>query len=114
MSRQNKIKDTKKTLKMKGIVETKEYQDMLDRVKFDEVINYLKNNQGKTLENIIEFLQEDECEDGMKFLMNVWVKNWYTFLQSGGRIIKNNDKYYGLSPKNSRIRDRNPNIDLFL
>jgi hypothetical protein len=94
------------------ITETNEYQDMLNRVSFENVKCYLKENQGKTLENIISELNEEEYKDGIKYLIdNVWINHWNSFLHSGGRIIKNNDKYYYLSPKNKKIRERIPVID---
>ena len=94
------------------ITETDEYQDMLSRVKFEIVAEYLKNNQGKTFEKIVSEFNEEKCKDGMKFLINIWINNWNTFLQSGGRIIKNNHKYYCLSPTNKRVRDRNPILEI--
>lgn len=94
------------------ITKTNEYQEMLDRVNFEKVSSYLKDHQGKTLENIISQFNEEKCTDGMKFIINVWVNHWNTFLHSGGRIIKNNDKYYYLSPNNKRVRDRKPVLEI--
>jgi len=91
-----------------NITETVEYEEMLKRVTFEKVADYLKKNQGKTLENIVEYLGEEDNKNGMKFLVDVWVNNWNTFFQSGGRIIENNAHYYCLSPKHPESRKRKP------
>ena len=91
-----------------SIVETSEYDELLKRVTFEQVCSYLKENQGKTFENIISYLGEEDNSKGMRFLVNVWVSHWHTFFHTGGRIIENNNKYFCLSPRNPKSRERYP------
>ena len=51
--------------------------------------------------------------DCVNYIMNVWVNKWNTFLQSGGRIVINNNKYYCLSPKNPNIKQINPKLNIY-
>ena len=99
-------------LKIK-IVETNDYEDLLRRVTFEKVCNYLKKNQGKTFEDIINFLGEQSNKKGMKFLVDIWINHWHSFYQSGGRIIQNNNKYFCLSPRNPKSRERNPIVNSY-
>ena len=96
-----------------NITETADYEDLLRRVTFEKVCNYLKENQGKTFEDIVDFLGEQSNKKGMKFLVDVWVNHWHSFYQSGGRIVLNRDKYFCLSPRNPKSRERNPIINTF-
>ena len=97
-----------------NITETLGYEEMLKRVTFKKVSDYLKKNQGKSFEDIVEYLGEKENEEGMKYLVNVWVNNWNTFFRSGGRIVENDSYYYCLSPKHPEAIKRNPKIMLVL
>lgn len=96
-----------------NIAETPEYEDLLRRVTFEKACNYLKKNQGKTFEDIINFLGEVDNKKGMEFLLDIWVNHWNTFYHAGGRIILNNEKYFCMSPKNPKSRKRNPIINSF-
>jgi len=73
----------------------------------------LKENQGKTFKDIINFLGEEDNKKGMEFLVNIWINHWHTFYHIGGRIILNNEKYFCMSPCNPKSRERNPIIDSF-
>jgi len=97
-----------------SITETVEYEDMLKRVTFGKVVDYLKKNQGKTFEDIVIYLGEEDNKKCVKFLVDVWVNNWNSFFQSGGRIVENNSCYYCLSPKHPEARKRKPQIMLIL
>ena len=77
------------------------------------IIN-LKENQGKQFEDIVEYLGEEDNKKGIKFLVDIWVSHWNSFYQSGGRIIENNNKYFHLSPKNPKSRERNPQVNSFI
>ena len=96
-----------------NITETADYEDLLRRVTFEKVCKYLKENQGKTFEDIIDYLGEQSNKKGMKFLVDIWVNHWHSFYQSGGRIVLNRDKYFCLSPRNPKSRERNPIINTF-
>ena len=96
-----------------NITETADYEDLLRRVTFEKVCKYLKENQGKTFEDIINFLEEVDNKKGMKFLLDIWVNHWNTFYHAGGRIIQNNEKYFCMSPRNPKSRERNPIINSF-
>jgi hypothetical protein len=97
-----------------SITETVEYEEMLKRVTFGKVVEYLRKNQGKTFEDIVKFLGEEENTNCVKFLVDVWVNNWNSFFQSGGRIIENDSYYYCLSPQHPEARKRKPQIMLAL
>jgi hypothetical protein len=101
-------------MESKNITETVGYEDLLMRVKFEKECNYLKENQGKTFENIVDYLGEKDNEKGMKFLVDIWVSHWNTFFHSGGRIVKNNNTYFCLSPKNPKSRERNPIVQSYI
>ena len=94
------------------ISDTIEYAEMLNRFNFAQLCKYLKNNQGKTLKNIVETFKEDEKL--MEHLINIWIRHWNSFYQSGGRIIKNGDIYFCLSPTNPTSREKNPLIQSFI
>ena len=104
---------SKTNLRM-NITETADYQDLLKRVTFEKVCKYLKENQGKTFEDIVNYLGEEDNKKGMRFLVDVWVNHWNSFFQSGGRIVVNNDKYFCLSPRNPKSRERYPIIQSFI
>ena len=96
------------------ITETIEYEDLLRRVTFEKVCNYLKENQGKKFEDIVEYLGEEDNKKGIKFLVDIWISHWNSFYQSGGRIIESNNKYFHLSPKNPKSRERKPQVNSFI
>ncbi len=102
--------DTKTTPRRMNIVETADYENVLQRVTFEKVAAYLKGNQGKTFDNILEDFEETDNRLCMEHLFNVWVNNWNTFFQSGGRIVQKSERFYCLSPRNPESRKRVPNI----
>lgn len=90
------------------IMNTKDYENMVDRMDFNSFCNYIRENQGTTFEKICENYAEDsEC---LKCLLDIWINRWTTFFHSGGRIMESNKKYYCLSPRNPQSRLRNPVI----
>jgi len=91
------------------IPSTTEYTDMLDRFTFVKFCKYLKMDQGKTLVEVINDFGEDEKL--AKYLIDIWVDRWHTFYNIGGRIILDKEKYYCLSPRNPKSRERNPVIN---
>ena len=107
---QKKIMSTK-NLKI-NITETIAYEEMLERVTFEKVANYLKKNQGKTFEDIVSYLGEENNKECVKYLVSIWVNKWNSFFQTNGRIIKKNSYYYCLSPKHPEAKKRNPQIML--
>jgi len=89
------------------VFNTKEYQDFIDRVKFDIYKDYIKKTPGKTIKEISEHFGEKELH--VKTVLSVWIKSWTTFFKMG-RIVNKEDTYYCLSPRNPTIRCRNPKI----
>jgi len=87
-----------------------QYEEMLDRINYKNICEYLKKNQGVDFENILENYKENE--EHFKILLNIWIERWTTFSQGRGRIVKNNEKYYCLSPINPNFRDRNPVVNI--
>jgi hypothetical protein len=94
------------------VIETSKYEEMVNRMDFNEFCNYIRKNQGTTFEQICnDYTEDSEC---LKYLLNIWINSWTTFFQSGGRIIKNKNKYYCLSPRNPQSRLRNPVVNTLL
>ncbi len=95
------------------ITETNKYHEFMNRFNYENVCMYLKKNQGSDLKTLIEHFKEMNNIDCVNYIMNVWVSKWNTFLQSGGRIVINNNKYYCLSPKNPNIKQINPKLNIY-
>ena len=93
-----------------NVVETQEYDSMLQRITFKKVSDYLKKNQGNTIDNILEEFGETNNRQCMEHLMCIWIDRWNTFFRSGGRIVQKSDRFYCLSPRNPESRKRIPNI----
>tara|TARA_B110000967_G_C18870813_1_gene555311 strand:+ start:217 stop:546 length:330 start_codon:yes stop_codon:yes gene_type:complete len=84
------------------------YDNMLQRFSFEKLSNYLKNNQGQTLNDISITFNEDIELTG--YLINIWIYHWNTFFKMG-RIVKKNDKFYYLYPTNKHVKDVDPIIN---
>ena len=97
-----------KESKMKNVFDDKKYQDFVDKMNHVKFCEYIKQNQGKTLEEISEKWGSENlyCDT----LLNIWTKNWNTFYR-GGRLVNKNGQYYVLSPRNPQSRKRNPQIN---
>ena len=93
-----------------SIKNLEKYEEMLDRITYENVCDYLKKNQGAEMKTILEKYQENE--EHFKFLLNIWIDKWTTFSQEKGRIIKNNEKYYCLSPRNPNFKDIKPVVNI--
>ena len=102
ISSPNSMKSSKKV----NVFKTPEYEDFLDRANIETYSNYIKNNQGKTIEEISEHFNEDQIH--VETIMKVWVEGWTTFFRQGTRIVVSEEKYYCLSPRNPTIRKNNP------
>jgi hypothetical protein len=85
-----------------------EYQAFVDRVNRQDVIKYINDNRGTTSKEIsVHFKEPDNF---MVFILDLWIKNWNTFFESG-RVILKGEKYYCLSPRNPNVRNDNPIIN---
>jgi hypothetical protein len=111
---QEKTKQKSKQMSRMSITETVEYLDLLKRLEFHNVYGYIKNNQGKTFDELVEHFKEKGNEKCVKYLIDVWVNHWHSFFQSGGRIVEMRNKYYSLSPTNPQSRKRMPDINIIL
>jgi len=89
-----------------------EYDNFLKRFSFKKIADHIKNNQGQTLVEISITFNEDI--KFVRLIINIWTYHWNTFFKMG-RIVKKNNNFYYLSPKNKHVKDINPiiNIDVF-
>jgi len=90
------------------INETEYYTEMLKTVTFEKLCDYLKKNQGILIDDISENFNKDL--KNVEYLVNIWIDHWNTFYESG-RVVKNGKKYFFLSPRNKKSRERNPIIE---
>ena len=102
INEKNIMKNSKKV----DIFKTLEYEEFLNRANIETYGNYIKKNQGKTIEEISIHFNENPKH--VETIMKVWVKGWTTFFETGKRIIINEKKYYCLSPRNPTIKTNNP------
>jgi len=88
---------------------TKEYETFVDNVNSVDYFKYIKENPGVTLKNISEHFEQNEIF--VEIILEIWTRNWNTFFSKNeGRVIKDTDMYYCLSPRNPNIRTKNPSI----
>jgi len=95
---------------MRSVFGEKEYEDFVNKMDYKEFCDYLKKNQGQSLEEINK--NYDAEERYINCLLNIWTENWNSFYQEGGRIVNKNGNYYMLSPRNPQSRIRKPQINL--
>tara|TARA_Y100001970_G_scaffold231166_1_gene287258 strand:- start:317 stop:643 length:327 start_codon:yes stop_codon:yes gene_type:complete len=97
------------TKEMQSVFKEKEYEDFIDKMDYKGFCEYLRKNQGQTLQEIND--KYNTKERYVKCLLNIWTENWNSFYHEGGRIVNKNGNYYILSPRNPQSRVRNPQIN---
>lgn len=89
---------------------TKEYETFVDNVNRVEYFKYIKESNGVTLKNISDKFGENKTFVGI--ILGIWVNHWNTFFKNG-RVIKDNELYYCLSPRNPNVLEKNPKINKY-
>lgn len=89
-------------------INTDEYETFVDNVNREEYFKYIKESNGVTLKNIYDKFGGNKTFIGI--ILGIWMNHWNTFLKNG-RVIKDNEMYYCLSPRNPNILKKNPKLN---
>jgi len=81
-------------------IETKEYETFANNIIIEDYFKYIKENNGVTLENISEHFDKNALF--VEIILGIWINHWNTFFKNG-RVIKDDEMYYCLSPKNPNV-----------
>lgn len=77
------------------------------------IIKYTKNNQGCDYTAMIDNLSDLYTEVSIKYVLDIWEKNWNTFFQNWGRIVSHKNKWFYLDNKHPLSRDNKTKIIKF-